>query len=211
MSDHTSARPRPRAFWADIRFLVGVGLIAASIVGVWLVVTTARQTVPVFAAARTLVPGEVVDMDDLQVVEVGLGQLEEAYASPATLTPGAVATRTVHAGELVPRNALGDADTLRSTNLVVRSATDIPVAVSPGSTVEVWEAPQVARGEYDAPRILVANAIVVSVSRDESVMGSAGTAVEVVISRADVAGTLAAVAGGSRLSIVPAVGNSRER
>ena len=39
MSDHTAARPRPRAFWADIRFLLGIALIIASVAGVWLVVS----------------------------------------------------------------------------------------------------------------------------------------------------------------------------
>lgn len=206
MTEHTPARSRPRAFWADIRFLVGVGLVVASIVGVWIVVSSARQTTPVFSAARTIVPGEVVESGDLQVVEVALGRLEETYASPATLAPGTVALRTVHVGELVPQSALGDAETLRSTNVVLRSATDIPVAVVPGSTVEVWEAPQIERGAFDTPRILVADATVVSVSRDDSMIGSAGTAVELVIGRADVTGALAAVAGGSRLSIVPAAG-----
>ena len=141
MSDHTAARPRPRAFWTDVRFLLGIVLVVVSVVGVWLVVAAARQTVPVFAAARTLVPGDAVDAADLRVVEVALGQVEGAYASPATLQPGSVATRTIAAGELVPRESVGTADGLRTTRVVVHSATEIPAAVTPGSTVEVWAAP----------------------------------------------------------------------
>ncbi len=206
MSDHTAARPRPRAFWTDVRFLLGVALVVASVVGVWLVVSAARQTVPVFAAARTIVPGDAVGADDLRVVEVALGQIEDAYATPATLVPGAVATRTIRAGELVPQDAIGEAAGLRTTNVVVHSATVIPAAVAPGSTVEVWSAPQIERGTYDTPRILVSSATVVSVATDDSMMGSAGTAVEIVIERADVADTLAAIAGGANLSIVPTAG-----
>ena len=49
MSDHTAARPRPRAFWADIRFLLGIALIVASVAGVWLVwYGLARAFVEVF-------------------------------------------------------------------------------------------------------------------------------------------------------------------
>lgn len=206
MSDHTAARPRPRAFWADIRFLLGIALVVASVVGVWLVVAAARQTVPVFAAARTIVPGDAVGADDVRVVEVALGQLEDAYASPATLAPGAIATRTIPAGQLVPRDAVGEAGGLRTTNVVVHSATEIPAAVAPGASVEVWAAPQLERGTFDTPRILVPTATVVSVSTDDSMMGSAGTAVELVIERADVADTLAAIAGGANLSIVPTTG-----
>lgn len=206
MSDHSTARPRPRAFWADIRFLLGIVLVVVSVVGVWLVVSAARQTAPVFAAARTIVPGDAVDAGDLRVVEVALGQLQDAYASPATLAPGAVATRTIPAGELVARDAVGDAATVQTTHVVVRTSTALPAAVAPGSTVEVWSAPPLDRGRYDTPRILVASATVVSVSDDESMMGSSGPAVELVIERADVAEALAAISDGSSMSIVPTAG-----
>lgn len=206
MSDHSALRSRPRAFWADIRFLLGVALIVVSIVGVWLVVSAARQTVPVFAATRTIVPGEVIDSGDLRVVEVALGQTQAVYASPASLQPGGVAVRTIAEGELVPKDAVGDAASLRTTTVVVRSATALPAAVGEGSTVEVWAAPQLERGVYDTPRILVGTATVVSVSTDDSMLGSSGPAVELVIERSDVADTLAAIAGGSSLSIVPTAG-----
>lgn len=203
MSDHTAARPRPRAFWADIRFLLGIALIVASVAGVWLVVAAARQTAPAFAAARTIVAGEAVGADDLTVVDVALGQVAGAYASPTTLAPGSVATRTIPAGQLVAKDAIGDAAGLRTTTVVVHSATELPAAVGPGTTVEVWAAPQLERGQYDTPRILVASATVVSVTADDTMIGSAGSAVELVIERAEVADTLAAISGGASLSIVP--------
>lgn len=209
MSEIASARPRPRAFWSDLRFLLGIGLIVGSIAGVWFVVAAARQTVPVFAASHTIVPGEAVTADDLQVVEVALGRIEDAYASPTSFEPGSVATRTITAGELVPASAIGAAEAARTTTVVVTSATVIPAAVGTGTSVEVWAAPQLERGVYDAPRILVAAATVVSVDDDDSVMGSAGTAVELVIERSDVAATLAAVAAGASMSIVPTAGAAR--
>ena len=85
----------------------------------------------------------------------------------------------------------------------MHSATELPAAVGPGSTVEVWAAPQLERGQYDKPRILVASATVVSVTADDTMIGSAGSAVELVIERAEVADTLAAISGGASLSIVP--------
>lgn len=209
MSEIAPARPRPRAFWSDLRFLLGIGLIVGSIAGVWFVVAAARQTVPVFAASHTIVPGEAVTADDLQVVEVALGRIEDAYASPTSFEPGSVATRTITAGELVPASAIGAAEAARTTTVVVTSATVIPAAVGTGTIVEVWAAPQLERGVYDAPRILVAAATVVSVDDDDSVMGSAGTAVELVIERSDVAATLAAVAAGASMSIVPTAGAAR--
>lgn len=199
MSDQHAVRPRPRAFWADLRFLLGIVLVVASVGGVGLVVAAARQTVPVFAAARTLVPGEAVATEDLRVVEVALGALEEVYLSPATLSPGAVTARTVPAGQLVPRDAVVDAAALRTT-------TELPAAVREGATVEVWSAPRLERGAFDAPRILIPAATVVSVTTEDSMLGGGGASVEVVIARAEVATTLAALAQGAGLSVVPVVG-----
>ncbi len=200
------ARSRPRPFWSDVRFLLGIVLIVASVAGVWLVVSAARQTVPVFAAARTIVPGEVVSAADLEVVEVALGRVGEAYATPGSLDQDAVATRTIAAGELVPSDAVGDARRAATTSVVMRSATDVPASVRAGTVVDVWVAPPLERGVFDAPRILVAGATVASTARDESMLGGGQVSLELVIDRADVAAVLTALSDGSALSVVPSTG-----
>ncbi|MFT4136030.1 SAF domain-containing protein [Microbacterium sp.] len=202
------ARPRPRPFWSDLRFLLGIVLIVASVAGVWLVVSTARQTAPVLVATRTIVPGQQVSAGDLEVAEVALGGVGEAYAVPGTLADDAVATRTIAAGELVPADAVGDAREAATTTVVMRSATDVPASVRPGTVVEVWAAPPTERGEYDTPRVLVADATVVQVSRDDSMLGGGEVALELVIARADVAAALAASSDGSALSVVPVAGTA---
>lgn len=201
-------RPPRRAFWGDARFFLGILLIVASVAGVWLVVASSRQTVPVYAAQHTIVPGEAIDAGDLRVVDVALGPLAGTYLAPDDLDGGTVATRTIEAGELVPAASVDAADAVRTTSVVVRSSVDVPASVGPGSAVEVWAAPMIERGVYDAPRILVADATVVSVDRDDSVIGGGAAALELVIPRADVAAALAAMADQSALSIVPSAGGA---
>ncbi|WP_125132588.1 SAF domain-containing protein [Microbacterium sp. 10M-3C3] len=200
-------RRRPRPFWGDARFLLGIVLIAASIAGVWLVVAAARQTTPVLAAARTIVPGETLDSSDFRAVEVALGAAGDAYLRPQSLDDGAVATRVVAAGELVPAAAIGAADDARVTSIVVDAAADVPESVTSGTRVELWSAPP---GEepstYLEPRILVPEATVAAVRRDDGALAGSGVALELVIPRADVAAALAALADGSVLSVVPIAG-----
>ena len=203
MSVTEPARAPRRAFWGDARFFLGILLVVASVAGVWLVVAAARQTVPVYAAARTIVPGEVIAADDLRVVDVALGPLSGAYLSAEDLDEAAVATRTIASGELVPTASVGAADSARTTSVVVRSTVDVPASVTAGTVVEVWAAPPLEQGEYDEPRILVADATVVSVTRDDSMIGGGAAALELVIPRADVAATLAAMADEAALSVVP--------
>lgn len=204
MSVVEAARPRRRAPWGDLRFLLGIVLVAASIAGVWFVVSASRQTAPVYAAAHTLTPGERVEASDLEVVQAALGPTSGVYLAPdAALADGAVATRTIRKGELVPRTAVGDAGSTALTTVVVRSTVDVPASLDAGSAVEVWAAPLEEKGAYGQPRILVPDATVVSVSRDDSVIGGAGASLELVVPRADVSDVLAALAGKAALSVVP--------
>jgi SAF domain len=201
-----SARPRSRAFWGDTRFFLGILLVVASVAGVWFVVAASRQTVPAFAASRTIVPGEAISSDDVRLVDVSLGRLGDAYLAPDGLADGLVATRTIASGELVPHSAVGEASAARTTSVVLRSAVDVPGSVETGSVVEVWAAPLIERGSYDVPRILVADATVVSVTRDDTMIGGGSAALEIVIPRSDVAATLAAMSDESALSVVPTTG-----
>lgn len=205
MTTPAHPRPRSRAFWSDARFLLGVVLVVVSIAGVWLVVSAARQTVPALAAARTIVPGDAITSDDLRVVDVSLGQIGDAYLQPDALAEGSVATRTIGEGELVPLDALGDGEDARVTTVVVDTAADVPAAVAEGSRVEIWHAP-VVDDTVDTPRILIADATVAEVAREEGVLGGADASLEVVIPRADVAALLEAQARGAVLSVVPAGG-----
>lgn len=202
-------RPTRHRPWIDARFIAGIVLIVVSVAGVWLVVAAARQTAPALAAARTIVAGEPVDTSDLRVVDVALGQVADTYATTGDVDAGVIATRTIPAGELVPADALGDPAGARTTSVVVRSAVDVPAAVGAGTAVEVWAAPQRERGVYDAPRILVADATVAAVDRDDSMMGGGAASLELVIPRADVAAVLAAISDSSALSVVPTTGAAR--
>ncbi len=206
MTSGESARPRARAFWSDTRFLLGIVLVVASIAGVWAVVAAARHTVPVFAASRTIVPGERVAPRDLTLVDVALGDTANAYVATASLPSDAVATRTITAGELVPQAAISSEHAIRTTTVVLHSDGDVPSSVVTGAHVEVWAAAPLEQGRFDTPRVLVDQATVLSVTRDDSVMAGAGVSLEVVIDRSQVAATLAAVAGGASISVVPAGG-----
>ncbi|CAN7273409.1 SAF domain-containing protein [Microbacterium foliorum] len=193
-----------RTIWGDARFLIGIAVVALSIGGVWAVVSSSGTTTPVLQATRTIALGEALVSEDFQVVEVGLGTVTDRYLAPQELHAGQVASRTVFAGELLATSAAESADANRTTTIVVESSTGIPADVAAGSVIELWHSPPVDDGgSQGPPRILVADAIVTSVTKAEGMLSADGTTAEVVIDRADVAEVLAAITGGSVLSVVP--------
>ncbi|MFD6699779.1 MULTISPECIES: SAF domain-containing protein [unclassified Microbacterium] len=200
MSTARAAR-RP---WTDLRFFIGLALIVVSVAGVWLIVGAAKQTSPALQAVRTIVPGEPLTSADVRVVDVVLGTVGSGYLTPGTLEPGLIATRTIAEGELVPSTAAADADQGRTTSVVVRSTVPVPASIVTGSVVELWAAEPLADSKgFGEPRVLLSEATVASVDRDDGPLSAKATTLELVVSRAKVGEVLTALTDGSSLSVVP--------
>lgn len=204
MSDMNSKSRHNRGFFTDTRFLVGIVLVVVSITGVWLVLSSAKETETVLQSSRTILPGEMVTTADFRTIEVGLGVAQSNYLTPQQLVPGSIATRTISSGELVPASALGAASSARTTTIVISSASGIPDSLSRGDRVEVWAARPVleSRG-YETPYLLLGSATVAAVDFSQGLISQAAARIELVIDRSDVPQVLGALSEDSMLSIIP--------
>jgi hypothetical protein len=208
MSLRTVRRPQPRRI--DVRLLIGIALVAASIGGVWAVVASADRSVPVYAAATAIVPGESIDVDDLVVRRVSLGEADGRYLVPGGVPDEAVATRTVLAGELVPLDAIGRSADVARASVVVSITDELPSEVAAGSDVDLWAVGASDAGQEAPPSVLVEGAIVTQVLEDDGlVSGTTEISVELSIPDGTVAIVLTAKAAGDQLALVPSAGGSR--
>ncbi|ROS78507.1 hypothetical protein [Cellulomonas sp. PhB143] len=169
----TAARLR-RPGWRDPRLLVGVLLVAVSVLlGSW-AVSSAGRTVPVYAAATTLTAGDPVAPGSLRVVDVRLGPGEEdRYASPEHLPASAVAVRTVGEGELVPQGALGGDDDVKVSPVAFQVEASLSDRVSAGSAVDVWFVPETKSGAGAGPAAAALSGDLVADDGDEAADGAA--------------------------------------
>jgi hypothetical protein len=131
-----------RPAWRDPRLWIGIVLVAASVVVGARVLAAADDTVQVWAAADDLGAGQRVDGDDLvaQRVRFTDSQALEGYFTVDDELPADLElTRSVSAGELLPRAAVG---TAQQTGLVeVPIAVEpelVPPSVQPGDVVDVY-------------------------------------------------------------------------
>ncbi|MET0590769.1 MAG: hypothetical protein ABWZ77_06295 [Naasia sp.] len=208
MPANTRRRRRP-----DARLVLGAVLVVGSVAGVVGLVSSLDRTVVVYAAARSLAVGQQVTTDDLVLADVRLGSTEAEYLRAEALPEdGAVVVRAIAEGELVPRAALGQAEEVDVTSVVVASSGELAEGVVAGARVDVWAAAQVEMGRFGPPRVLVAGAGVARTIETAAFGGSGETAVEIVVPRDDVAAVLDAVAGDAAISLIPtdrALGASR--
>ncbi len=191
-----------RRTWMDPRLVIGVALVLASLAGVWLVVEQSSRTETAWAATRTLLPGEVVAADAVERVEVRLPHAQGRYLDASADPVGMVVASTVGAGEVLPLRALGDEASEDRAAVVIDVEGALASAVRAGALVDVWTAAPGDEG-FEAPAVLVDDAIVVGVVEDESILASSARQLELLVPSDETAALLEAIADEHALSVVP--------
>ena len=197
--------PRPRRRVAvDARLLIGAALVAVSVAGVSWIVATADRTVAVYAARSPLHPGDRITASDLEIARVRLGTETERYLTVADLpADGAVVSRAVGEGELLPTAALGAAEGATSAAVVVQLSSPLSAAARPGTAVDLWAAERLDSSRFGPPAVLVPGAAIVRLVEEEGIVADAGVALEVLVPRTSVARLLEAVSNGDAVAAVP--------
>lgn len=209
------ARRLRRPSWRDGRLLVGVLLVLGSVALGARIVAGADHTIPVYAAAGPLVPGERVTADRLTRVDVALGAAAATYLSAAAPVPeGAVVVRDVRAGELLPAASLARAEDVARAPVMVPVSPDSARVLVAGSVVDVWvndKQPGSGMATYGTPRRLIPAAPVGRVpgADDGRLTGAATTGVQVQVPNGDVERLIAAIDQGARITLVPAAGSAQ--
>ena len=174
-----SARRQPPATWRDPRLVVGLAIVAASVLLGATLFDRADDTVAVWAAGSDLRGGTTVATTDLERREIRFAQAEDAdrYVSADSAIPDDTSLlRDVGAGELLPRAALGDPGSTALVEVPVGVASEaVPSTVRVGSVVDVWVSPERAVAGQEASEgeavLVFDDVVVVAAPRTGSALG----------------------------------------
>lgn len=191
-----------RRTWMDPRLVIGVVLVLASLLGVWLVVQQSSRTEAAWSATRTLLPGETIAAGDVQPVALRLPQAQHRYLEGSADPVGLVVAATVGEGEVLPLRAVGDASSADRAAVVIDLEGALPRAVRAGALVDVWTAAPTDDG-FAAPAVLVHDAIVAGVVEDEGILATAAVQLELLVPRDQIALLLEAASNEHAMSVVP--------
>ena len=209
----TAARLR-KPSWRDSRLVVGLVLVLLSMAIGAKVIASADDTVPMYAAAAALVPGQPVTQKDVRRVDVQLDANEGRYvAADHDIAANTFALRDVRPGELLPRSALGTKADVNLKPVSVPVDGGAAAQLTVGSIVDVWvNAKDRSSGadKYGNPVKTLEGATVVR-TPDTSGGGlgaaSGTTAVQVMVPDASVQALIAAIDQGARITLVPVPGS----
>lgn len=193
----------------DLRLIIGVVIVIATALAGFALVSAADNTTSVYTAAKSLSPGHVIKDSDLVLTDVKLGKSSSAYLDAKGLTQGAVVTKAVAAGELVPLSAVGTAKQVATTNVVVQL--DLPLSSDAvvGSNVDVWASMAAGQGIFGPPAVIISGAQIAHITEATGLAASTGgVRVEIVVPQSKVAALLESQANGYAISLVPSRGKA---
>lgn len=215
--------PRPpasrlaRPSWRDSRLVVGVLLVVLATALGAKAVASARDTVPVYAAAVALKAGDRLTTETLRRVDVQLGAVEGGYLSAAADLPAdAYALREVRAGELVPVTAVGGRSEIAVSPITLRAEADSVAALVAGSVVDVWVSrrdPAATQERYLEASLVLRAVPVAWIPPDQGSFGvsAATAAVQLLVPSGEVQKVITAVDESARFTLVPVPGSLRAK
>lgn len=171
---HATRAGRPG--WRDPRLWIGVAVVIASVAAGARVVGSAEDTVAVWALAEDVGAGDTLTHEDLVARQVDLGDARtlDRYLPAVEDLPGDRRTllRTLGAGELLPRAALGGAGEGQVHRVPVWAPSEaVPPGLGPGAVVDVW-----AAGGSDRPaERLLDDVVVLEVPEATGTLGPQGS------------------------------------
>lgn len=136
-----SPSPQPRRLatpsWLDLRLVVGVVLVLASVLVGARVVSSAHDTAGAVTATRDLAAGSILTAADLRITQVQLpARGRGVYLASVTAAVGKRLQRPLSRDELVPVAAV--ARVAAQTTLTVPLAAGAAPALHIGQRIEVW-------------------------------------------------------------------------
>jgi hypothetical protein len=157
-----------RPGWRDPRIGLGLALVAGCVLVGSRVMAAADETVPVWAAVRSLPAGAEVSAGDLELRRVHVADVETRglYLTGTAPPDGATVARDVAAGELLTSAALSDGPRVELVEVPLGVAPEaLPATVRDGSVVDVWVTPEGARAGDGVARQVLDDVVVVDLPR----------------------------------------------
>lgn len=196
----------------DARWLIGVLLLVAGVLGTLRVVQSFDDSVTAWAANRTLLPGHQLTASDVHRVQVRMGQSQGRYFVGAK-APTGVVQHVVGPGELLARSGLGAASSVSLRTVSLQLDAGNAEAIKPGMNVEVWVATKVedvGTDRFEKPKKLTSDALVARVgdAKGGVVSVANGQAVQLLVPVAQLADVIDAVNSKARVTLVPRVTGS---
>lgn len=194
----------------DPRLIVGILLVAVSVlIGVW-AVNSAKDLTTVFVARETIAQGQAVTQSELRPIEVNLGSQTDAYfTKPLDSNVAYYAQETIRGGEFISIHSLGNQAQQDQRVVSITTSTPLPAEVGVGTKLDLWVITKTGDATGGTAPRLVAEGLVVNElpNTDGALSTSRNQSVHVIVDEPELADVLAVTSSEYTLALLPQVGD----
>ena len=127
----------------DFRLVLGVALIAGSLVSAHIISQSTTRMVKVWSAVNDLAPGEVIEESDITISRVSLSDSANMYLDGEQSIIGTSVVRAIKSAELIPAYSLAQVASLDLHVVPISvSSLRLPDGVNGGSVVDIYGIPR---------------------------------------------------------------------
>lgn len=191
-----SARKRP------LQLALSAVAIAGSVVGAWFVIESSKITEVYLVTQRDMASGSALVELELQTADLALFSIGTSYLKPGEIPEGAYLTRSISAGEAIPRNSVTTQQLDDWSNIVLTPSVELSGAIAAGSKVSVWSSPALDYQSFGEPTIAALDVEVVAIREPEGSFAQAGKSVELRVPIASIQSLLRAMANGDAIALM---------
>lgn len=196
MSRRTTVRKRP------VQLALSTLAIAGSVVGAWFVIESSKITEVYLVTSRDMASGSALLETELATAELALSNLGSSYLQPGEVTESSYLTRSLSAGEAIPRSSVTTQLLDDFSNIVLTPAVELSGQIAPGSLVSVWASPALDYQSFGEPSIAALDVEVVAIREPEGSFAQAGKSVELRVPVASIQSLLRAMANGDAIALM---------
>jgi hypothetical protein len=190
------ARKRP------LQLALSVVAIAGSVVGAWFEIDSSKITEVYLVTSADLSSGSSLLETELATADLALFQIGSSYLQPGELPEGSYLTRSISAGEAIPRSSVTTQQLDDYSNIVLTPSVELSGAIVAGSKVSVWSSPALDYQSFGEPTIAALDVEVVAVREPEDSFAQAGKSVELRVPIASIQSLLRAIANGDAIALM---------
>jgi hypothetical protein len=151
--------------------------------------------------SRAVAPGEPLNRVSWNTVNANLGNLARHYLL-SDHKPQGYALQALSPGQLVPLVSTARLQPGTFARLVVTTKTQLGQGIRTGAKVAIWTSEKLQNNQFDAPKRIVANAVVARVLKQQAMFSSASQQVELMVAPIQTPIVLSAVATDSAIFLV---------
>lgn len=196
MSRRTTVRKRP------VQLALSTLAIAGSVVGAWFVIESSKITEVYLVTSRDMASGSALLETELATAELALSNLGSSYLQPGEVPESSYLTRSLSAGEAIPRSSVTTQLLDDFSNIVLTPAVELSGQIAPGSLVSVWASPALDYQSFGEPSIAALDVEVVAIREREGSFAQAGKSVELRVPVASIQSLLRAMANGDAIALM---------